>query len=494
VSPETKVAVQVDGRTLTLTNLAKVLYPEAGFTKAEVLDYYQRVAPLLLPHIADRPLTLKRYPEGVDGQAFFQKHVTEHRPDWIRTARIPSDSSRGRGTTVTYLVVDDLPALIWAANLAGLELHVPQWRMPGIRRPDLLVFDLDPGAPANIVDCCRVAEDLRPLLRADGFAPLAKTSGGKGLQLYAKISSATSEQASDQARAFAERLERDQPRRVVSRMTKALRTGKVLIDWSQNNGSKTTIAPYSLRARQFPTVSTPVSWDEVESCRQPQDLFFTAEAVLDRIARHGDLFAPLLGLPLAESSVSPALADQQQRVGGQGRVVGNEALADHLLEPSPAHPRLPHVLLFVLPLRATRFEVAGDEVVTALAADAVGAVQEPEPGQGPGPQPGLLAELQPGELGRAAGLPGRPSALREGPGPPPDRVPVLLDQVKAAVLGRDDDGEVGFLHERVGAARAVAPFDLIPAQAHPGVFVHHPGGKPADVGFPFPVHRSPPAG
>jgi len=140
VSPETKVAVQVDGRTLTLTNLAKVLYPEAGFTKAEVLDYYQRVAPLLLPHIADRPLTLKRYPEGVDGQAFFQKHVTEHRPDWIRTARIPSDSSRGRGTTVTYLVVDDLPALIWAANLAGLELHVPQWRMPGIRQPDLLVF------------------------------------------------------------------------------------------------------------------------------------------------------------------------------------------------------------------------------------------------------------------------------------------------------------------------------------------------------------------
>jgi bifunctional non-homologous end joining protein LigD len=299
VSPETKVAVQVDGRTLTLTNLAKVLYPEAGFTKAEVLDYYQRAASLLLPHIAGRPLTLKRYPEGVDGQAFFQKHVTEHRPDWIRTARIPSDSSRGRGTTVTYLVVDDLPALIWAANLAGLELHVPQWRMPGIRRPDLLVFDLDPGAPANIVDCCRVAEDLRPLLQAEGFAPLAKTSGGKGLQLYAKISGVTSEQASDQARAFAERLERDQPRRVVSRMTKVLRTGKVLIDWSQNNGSKTTIAPYSLRARQFPTVSTPVSWDEVESCRRPQDLFFTAETVLDRVTRRGDLFAPLLGLPAA---------------------------------------------------------------------------------------------------------------------------------------------------------------------------------------------------
>ncbi len=264
VSPDTKVAVQVDGRTLTLTNLGKVLYPETGFTKAEVLDYYQRVAAVLLPHVAGRPLTLKRYPEGA------------------------------RGTSVTYLVVDDLPALIWAANLAGLELHTPMWRMPHVREPDLLVFDLDPGAPANIVDCCRVACGLRPLLEAEGLAPLAKTSGGKGLQLYAPISGVTSEQASEHAKAFAERLERDQPRLAVSRVTKALRTGKVLIDWSQNNGSKTTVAPYSLRARQFPTVSTPVSWDEVEACRQPQDLFFTADMVLDRVARHGDLFAPLL--------------------------------------------------------------------------------------------------------------------------------------------------------------------------------------------------------
>jgi bifunctional non-homologous end joining protein LigD len=288
------VPVLVDGRTLTLTNLAKVLYPDAGFTKAEVLDYYQRVAPVLLPHIAGRPLTLKRYPGGVDAQAFFQKHVTEHRPDWIRTARVSSESSRARGTEVTYLVVDDLPALIWAANLAALELHVPQWRMPDVRRPDLLVFDLDPGEPADIVTCCRVARDLRPLLEADGLAPLAKTSGGKGLQLYAPISDVTSEQASDQARLYAERLERDQPGLVVSRMTKALRTGKVLIDWSQNNGSKTTVAPYSLRARTHPTVSTPVTWDEVESCRKREDLYFTAEAVLERVSEHGDLFAPLL--------------------------------------------------------------------------------------------------------------------------------------------------------------------------------------------------------
>jgi bifunctional non-homologous end joining protein LigD len=294
VSPDTKVPVLVDGRTLTLTNLAKVLYPDAGFTKAEVLDYYQRVAPVLLPHIAGRPLTLKRYPGGVDAQAFFQKHVTEHRPDWIRTARVSSESSRARGTEVTYLVVDDLPALIWAANLAALELHVPQWRMPDVRRPDLLVFDLDPGEPADIVTCCRVARDLRPLLEADGLAPLAKTSGGKGLQLYAPISDVTSEQASDQARLYAERLERDQPGLVVSRMTKALRTGKVLIDWSQNNGSKTTVAPYSLRARTHPTVSTPVTWDEVESCRKREDLYFTAEAVLERVSEHGDLFAPLL--------------------------------------------------------------------------------------------------------------------------------------------------------------------------------------------------------
>src|SRR5580704_6793392 len=187
MNTEVKVPVQVDGRTLTLTNLGKVLYPDTGFTKAEVLDYYQRVAPVLLPHIAGRPLTLKRYPEGVEGQAFFQKHVTAHRPDWIQTATVNSASSRARGTMVTYLVVDDLPALIWAANLAGLELHVPQWRMPAVREPDLLVFDLDPGEPATVVECCQVAVDLRPLLEADGLAPLAKTSGGKGLQLYGSI-------------------------------------------------------------------------------------------------------------------------------------------------------------------------------------------------------------------------------------------------------------------------------------------------------------------
>jgi bifunctional non-homologous end joining protein LigD len=298
-----KIQVQVEGRALTLTNLSKVLYPDDGFTKAEVLDYYQRTAAVLLPHIADRPMTLKRYPEGVDGQFFFQKHVTAHRPDWVRTEEVKSQSSRARdpGTTITYLVIDDLPTLIWAANLAALELHVPMWRFASTEgrpdqapEPDLMVFDLDPGLPATVVECCRVAEALRPVLESAGLRPLAKTSGGKGLQLYAPISGRTADQASDEAKSFAQRLEQEHPDLVVSRMTKTLREGRVLIDWSQNNGSKTTIAPYSLRARVHPTVSTPVTWDEVEACRDPGDLFFTAPDVLARVEEHGDLLAPLL--------------------------------------------------------------------------------------------------------------------------------------------------------------------------------------------------------
>ena len=305
-----KIAVQVDGRDLALTNLAKVLYPADGFTKAEVLDYYQRISALLLPHVQGRPMTLKRYPDGVDGQSFFAKHAPAGRPDWVRTGEIESSSSRAKspGEPVEYVVLDDLPSLMWAANLASLELHVPMWRFPdhgkGSRSaapehgwtPDLLVFDLDPGAPATIVDCCRVAEALRPLLAGDGLDALPKTSGGKGLQLYAKISDRklTAEQASALAKDYAERLEREMPRLVVSRMTRSLRTGKVLIDWSQNNGAKTTVAPYSLRAREHPTVSTPVTWDEVAACQEPGDLFFTAPDMLARAESDGDLFAPLL--------------------------------------------------------------------------------------------------------------------------------------------------------------------------------------------------------
>ena len=305
-----KIGVQVDGRDLTLTNLAKVLYPADGFTKAEVLDYYQRISVVLLPHVAGRPMTLKRYPDGVDDQSFFAKHAPAGRPDWVRTEEIVSSSSRSRapGEPIEYVVIDDLPSLMWAANLASLELHVPMWRFPspgpgdahdsapapehGLE-PDLLVFDLDPGAPATIVDCCRVAEALRPVLADAGIDALPKTSGGKGLQLYARISGMTAEQASALAKDFAERMERELPRLVVSRMTKSLRPGKVLIDWSQNNGSKTTVAPYSLRAREHPTVSTPVTWDEVGACREVADLFFTAPDVLARVEERGDLFAPL---------------------------------------------------------------------------------------------------------------------------------------------------------------------------------------------------------
>ena len=303
-----KIAVQVDGRDITLTNLAKVLYPAAGFTKAEVLDYYQRISPVLLPHVAGRPMTLKRYPDGVDGESFFAKHAPAGRPDWVRTEEIVSHSSRSRspGEPIEYVVLDDLPTLMWAANLAALELHVPMWRFPepdsGLAsepapehglEPDLLVFDLDPGAPATIVDCCRVAEALRPALAEASLDALPKTSGGKGLQLYARTSGMTAEQASALAKDYAERLERELPQLVVSRMTKSLRPGKVFIDWSQNNGSKTTIAPYSLRAREHPTASTPVTWDEVAACRNVADLFFTAPDVLARVDEHGDLFAPL---------------------------------------------------------------------------------------------------------------------------------------------------------------------------------------------------------
>jgi bifunctional non-homologous end joining protein LigD len=306
-----KIAVQVDGRDLTLTNLAKELYPADGFTKAEVLDYYQRISAVLLPHVAGRPMTLKRYPDGVDGESFFAKHAPAGRPDWVRTEEIVSSSSRSRspGEPIEYVVLDDLPTLMWAANLAALELHVPMWRFPAPAEgagkpapehglePDLLVFDLDPGAPATIVDCCRVAEALRPVLADADLDALPKTSGGKGLQLYASISGRgmTAEQASALAKDFAERLERDLPRLVVSRMTKSLRPGKVLIDWSQNNGSKTTVAPYSLRAREHPTVSTPVTWDEVGACRDVADLFFTAPDVLARVEERGDIFARLNG-------------------------------------------------------------------------------------------------------------------------------------------------------------------------------------------------------
>jgi bifunctional non-homologous end joining protein LigD len=299
MSPEPeKVAVDVEGRNLVLTNLAKVMYPDTGFTKGHVIDYYLRVAPVLLPHIADRPLTLKRYPDGVTGQHFYAKHAPDHRPSWVRTERLYSPGSLSGQDWVRYVIAGDLPTLIWTANLAGLELHAPMWRLPHQGEPDLLVFDLDPGAPATIVECCAVALLLRQLLEELGLRPFAKTSGGKGLQLLAGLSGLSTEVSSDQAstlaRELAEQLGREHPGAIISNMKRALRPGKILIDWSQNNAFKTTVAPYSLRARSKPTVSTPVTWEEVMGCERPEDLAFTSGEVLERVAEHGDLLAPLV--------------------------------------------------------------------------------------------------------------------------------------------------------------------------------------------------------
>lgn len=290
----TKVAVDVEGTRLVLSNLDKVLYPAVGFTKGQVIDYYTRIAPVLLPHLAERALTRKRYPDGVTGPVFFEKNAPRGTPAWVRTQNLPSPGSSKNRETIDYVIVQDLATLVWTANLASLELHTHLWRVDR-DAPDLVVFDLDPGEPATIVQCCRVAQLLRPLLEAEGLSPIAKTSGSKGMQLYAPADGFTSsEQYSAFAKGLAQRLEREHPELVLHRMTKALRPGKVLVDWSQNNAAKTTVSVYSLRARERPTVSTPVSWDEVEACRDATDLVFTSDDVLARVERDGDLFAPLL--------------------------------------------------------------------------------------------------------------------------------------------------------------------------------------------------------
>ncbi|MGH3762956.1 DNA ligase D [Actinophytocola sp.] len=291
-----RVMVQVGERRLSLSNLDKELYPD-GFSKGEVINYYSRIAPILLPHLAGRPVTFIRYPNGVAAEAFFEKNVPSHAPDWVRTVRLPSSGSRGgRGDHIDHVVLDDLPTLVWAANLAALELHVPQWTVDarGVRgTPDRLVFDLDPGPGTTVVECCRIAERLYDILTGDGLTPVAKTSGAKGMQLYAGIHTRDAERPSAYAKAVAERLAAETPDLAVAKMAKNLRRGKVFVDWSQNNPAKTTIAPYSLRGRDRPTVSTPVSWDEVRACRRPADLTFTADDVLDRAGELGDLFGVL---------------------------------------------------------------------------------------------------------------------------------------------------------------------------------------------------------
>ncbi|MFD6293999.1 non-homologous end-joining DNA ligase [Streptomyces sp. NPDC060235] len=279
---------EVEGRRLALSNLEKVLYPATGFTKGEVLHYYATVAEVLLPHLRDRPVSFLRYPDGPDGQLFFTKNVPPGTPGWVRTAEVPRTEGPAR-----MVLLQDLASLMWAANLVT-EFHTPQWTIgtPGVA--DRIVFDLDPGAPASVVDCCEVALWLRERLAADGFEAYAKSSGSKGLHLLAAVAPTPSDEVSDYAKDLAVEAEKALPRLVVHRMTKSLRPGKVFVDWSQNAGRKTTATPYTLRARDEPTVSAPVTWDEVEECRKPTALVFRAQDVTERVAGFGDLMAPLL--------------------------------------------------------------------------------------------------------------------------------------------------------------------------------------------------------
>jgi bifunctional non-homologous end joining protein LigD len=282
------VVAEVGGREVKLSNLDKVLYPEAGFAKRDVIDYYARIAPAVLPHLEGRALTLKRYPNGVDAAHFYEKNAPSHRPEWVRTARVGS---------IDYVVVDGEPTLVWLANLADLELHTSLALAAEPERPTLVAFDLDPGPPATVVECCRVAELLHGMFRGLGLQSFAKTSGSKGMQVYVPLNGpATFAQTKAFSKAVAELLAREEPGLVVARQTKSARTGKVLVDWGQNDDGKTTVTAYSLRALPRPTVSTPVTWDEVRATRRPEDLTFEAADVLRRIDEQGDLFAPVVSL------------------------------------------------------------------------------------------------------------------------------------------------------------------------------------------------------
>jgi bifunctional non-homologous end joining protein LigD len=289
--------VEIEGKRLSLTNLDKVLYPAAGFSKGQVIDYYARIAPVLVPHLAGRPLTLKRYPEGVDKEFFFEKNATKHRPDWVKTAPVWSE---GNQREINYLLANDLATLVWVANLAAIELHPSLSRARDIGRPTMMVFDLDPGPPATIVQCAQVGVWLRQIFEHFGLQSFPKTSGSKGLQIYVPLNTAIRyEITKDFAHALARLLEDEHRQLVVSDMKKQLRTGKVLVDWSQNDEHKTTIGVYSLRAREHPTVSTPLRWEEVERALRRKDadlLAFDAGQVLERVEKMADLFEPVLKL------------------------------------------------------------------------------------------------------------------------------------------------------------------------------------------------------
>jgi bifunctional non-homologous end joining protein LigD len=290
-----RFTVSIDGIDLELSNLDKLMYPAAGFTKGEVIDYYTRLAPVLLPHLQGRPLTRIRYPNGVDGAFFFEKNKPGGTPDWVRTERLPVPGSTKSRETIDFVIVDDLPTLVWVANIASLELHTPQWRVG--ENPDLMVVDLDPGAPAGLTECCGVAVLMRDRLAADGVDSYPKTSGKKGMQLCCPIAGEQdSEEVSRYAKKVAEELAAMVPKSITAKMAKNLRPGKVFIDWSQNAAAKTTVTPYSLRAQQSPTASTPLTWEEVEAfgTGEAEARQFTAQEVLERVEEYGDLLENLL--------------------------------------------------------------------------------------------------------------------------------------------------------------------------------------------------------
>jgi bifunctional non-homologous end joining protein LigD len=290
------------------------MYPETGFTKGQVIDYYVRVAPALLPHLHDRPLTMKRYPNGVTGMFFYEKNCPKHRPDWMQTAKIWSE---GNNRFMDYCMMQDLPSLVWAANLADIELHTSLSLGKDIMQPTMIVFDLDPGPPANIVQCCEVGLWVREVFAHFGMESFAKTSGSKGLQIYVPLNTTvTYNETKPFAKALARLMEREHPDKVVSDMKKALRVNKIFVDWSQNDDYKTTVCVYSLRAKESPTASTPVTWDEVANCLKKGDanlLKFESGKVLERVDKHGDLFEGVLKL---KQKLPPA-----EKLDGMGEVV-----------------------------------------------------------------------------------------------------------------------------------------------------------------------------
>jgi len=320
-------AIEVQGKQLKLSNLDKVLYPATGFTKQQIIDYYVRIAPAMVPHLTGRALTRKRYPNGVDEEFFYEKNAPQHRPDWVKTAPIWSEGNR---RTVHYILADDLPTLVWLANLAAIELHPSLALAKDVTCPTMMVFDLDPGPPANIVQCCQVGVWLREVFDHFGLQSFPKTSGSKGLQIYVPLNTPTKyESTKTFAHALAQLLEQEHPDMVVSDMKKSIRTGKVFVDWSQNDEHKTTIGVYSLRARERPTVSTPLTWDEVERTLKKKDaslLVFEAKQTVSRVEKLGDLFAPVLelkqrlpdlkavaGAPIEEDPISIAAQAEEEK-------------------------------------------------------------------------------------------------------------------------------------------------------------------------------------